>query len=334
MASDLETHRSSTSTTASGQMRAGELRGKKKVRWIDVPLPEFGPNQVRVRLEGCGVCASNLPVWEGRPWFTYPQAPGAPGHEGWGIVDAVGENVTEFTPGDRVACLSYRAFAEYDLAEASACVRLPDALRDTPFPAEPLGCAINVFKRCDLQPGEPVAIVGIGFLGALLVQLAADAGARVIAFSRRQTALDIAKACGAEHAIPITDSRSTINELIKIEHGCPRVIETTGKQEGLDLASELTRVRGKLIIAGYHQDGYRQVDMQKWNWQGLDIINAHERDPQMYVIGMTQAVEAVLDGRMDPQPLLTHAFAGHELSHAMAAAHERPPGFLKAIVTY
>jgi D-arabinose 1-dehydrogenase-like Zn-dependent alcohol dehydrogenase len=83
-------------------------------------MPEPGPGEVRVRLEGCGVCASNLSPWGGQPWFQYPFAPGAPGHEGWGRVDAVGEGVTSVARGDRVAFLSGAAYAEYDVAGRSS----------------------------------------------------------------------------------------------------------------------------------------------------------------------------------------------------------------------
>ena len=72
-------------------------------------------------------------------------------------------------------------------------VPLPAALDGVPFPGEPLGCAINIFRRSDIEAGQTVAIVGIGFLGALLTQLAAHAGARVIAISRRPFALDVAR---------------------------------------------------------------------------------------------------------------------------------------------
>jgi threonine dehydrogenase-like Zn-dependent dehydrogenase len=58
---------------------------------------------------------------------------------------------------------------------------------------------------------------------------------------------------------------------------CDVVIECTGMQWPLDLAGELTRERGRLVIAGFHQDGPRQVNMFLWNWRGLDVINAHER---------------------------------------------------------
>ena len=76
---------------------------------------------------------------------------------------------------------------------------------------------------------------------------------------------------------------------------CERVIECTGKEWPLNLAGELTAERGKLIIAGFHQDGMRSVNVQLWNWRGLDVINAHERDPKMYLSGIAEAVKAVVN---------------------------------------
>src|SRR5215218_9533029 len=72
-------------------------------------------DEVRVKLEGCGVCASNIPVWQGEPWFQYPLEPGAPGHEAWGRVQMTGPEVQGVFPGDRVAILSSHAYAEYDI---------------------------------------------------------------------------------------------------------------------------------------------------------------------------------------------------------------------------
>jgi NADPH2:quinone reductase len=94
----------------------------------------------------------------------------------------------------------------------------------------------------------------------------------------------------------------------------------------------LTRVRGTLVIAGFHQDGRRSVDMQLWNWRGLDVVNAHERDPTVYVAGVEAAAEAIVEGRLDPSPLYTHSFPLDSLGDAFATASERPDGFLKAVV--
>jgi threonine dehydrogenase-like Zn-dependent dehydrogenase len=226
-------------------MRAAVLAGECDVRICEVPLPEPGPGEVRLALEGCGVCGSDLPVWQGRPWFDYPRPPGAPGHETWGRIDAVGPGVAGVTEGDRVAALSYHGYAEFDLARADRVVALEPGLADAPFPGEALGCAMNVFARSGIRAGDTVAVVGAGFL-----------------------------------------------------------------------AGELTRVRGRLVIAGFHQDGPRQIDLQLWNWRGLDVVNAHERDPAIYLRGIAEAAAAVRTGRLDPAPLYGTPFALDELQQA------------------
>jgi threonine dehydrogenase-like Zn-dependent dehydrogenase len=300
-----------------------------------VPRPEPGPTQVRVRLQGCGVCASNLAVWSGPDWVQFPTEPGGLGHEGWGIVDAIGHDVADLAVGDRVAALSYHSYAEYDVAEASATVRLPAILEGQPFPGEPLGCALNIFRRSDISAGQTVAIVGIGFLGALLTRLAANAGATVIAISRRSFSLKIARRMGAAECLQMQDNGDTVERVQALTEGvlCDRVIEAIGKQRPLELAAELTRERGRLIIAGYHQDGPRQVNMQLWNWRGIDVINAHERDPQVYMRGIRDAIDAVATGRLDPASLYTHRFPLDRLDDALNATRDRPDGFLKALVT-
>jgi 2-desacetyl-2-hydroxyethyl bacteriochlorophyllide A dehydrogenase len=322
-------------TVAGATMRAAALvePGRIEVREVEVPQP--GTGEVRVRLEGSGVCASNLELWGGQPWFQYPLEPGAPGHEGWGRVDAVGEGVEVLLPGDRVAMLSGRAYAEYDVAPAHSVVRLPDVLVDQPFPAEPLGCAVNIFRRSRIEAGQTVAIVGVGLLGALLCRLAADAGARVIAITRRPFALDVARQFGAAETVAMDDHWRVIEQVKELTGGvfCDRVVEATGKQWPLDLAAELTRERGTLIIAGYHQDGPRQVNLQLWNWRGLDVINAHERDPAIYLDGMRAAVDLVASGALDPAPLYTHRYSLDRLGDALDATRDRPDGFLKALVT-
>ncbi|TFI58144.1 L-iditol 2-dehydrogenase [Sphingomonas parva] len=316
-------------------MRAAVLEGpgRMKVAEVDVPLP--GAGQVRVRLEGCGVCASNLTPWQGPEWMQFPTEPGALGHEGWGVIDAVGEGVDGLAVGDRVAALSFKSYGEYDVAEADAVVKLPEALAGKPFPGEPLGCAMNIFRRSDIRAGQTVAIVGIGFLGAILTRLATDAGARVIAVSRRPFSLDVARRFGAVETIAMDDHWRIIEQVKALTDGkfCDRVVEAVGKQWPLDLAGELVREGGKLIVAGYHQDGPRQINMQMWNWKGIDVINAHERDPEVAMQGIRDAVDAVASGRLDPSPLYTHAYPLERLGEALDATRDRPDGFLKALVT-
>ena len=282
-------------------MRAGVIAAPGRAVVASAACPEPGPGQVLLRLEGSGVCASSLPLWEGRSWFEYPQAPGAPGHEGWGRIVAVGAGVSGLTSGDRVAALTYRAHAEYDIAEASAVVPLPTGLDGVAMPGEPLGCAVNIFARSGIEAGQTVAIVGIGFLGALLTQLAAHAGARVIAISRRPFSLDIARAAGAQETIVMDDHWRVLEAVKRLTDGrwCERVIEAVGLQWPLDLAGEITGERG----------------------------------PQRYVDGMRTAVDLMAAGVLDPTPLFTHHFPLERLGEALDLTRQRPDGFMKALVT-
>lgn len=303
-----------------------------EVREVQIPIPQ--EKQVRVRLQGSGVCASNLPVWEGRPWFEYPQDAGAPGHEGWGFIDAVGSKVRDLEVGQRVALMSGHAYAEYDIAERECVVPLPEELDDEPFPGEPLACAMNIFERSDIQRGHSVAIVGGGFLGLLLTQLAADAGAHVVVLSHRASALQLAGNMEAEETIQTLDDGKDAERALAATQGAGfhRVIEVGGTQSTLDLASALCGEYARLVIAGYHQDGLRQVNMQQWNWRGIDVVNAHERDMTRYVGGMQKAIVAALEGRLDPFPLFTHTLSLRSLNEGFQLMRDRPDGFVKALL--
>lgn len=315
--------------TVRGRAAVISAPGKIELREVEFRKPRSF--EVRVRIEGCGVCASNLPLWAGKPWFEYPIEPGAPGHEAWGRIDATGASVSDLAPGDRVAMLSSNGFAEYDFAPASQVVRLPQFLNDVPFPGEALGCAVNISRRATLMRDETVAIVGVGFLGTLLIQLATHTGAKVIAISRRHSSLEMAEQFGAAAATEPAGALEVVNRLTQ-DRGCDCVIEAAGTQQSLDLASELTSEGARLVIAGYHQDGPRQVNMQLWNWRGLDVINAHERNPDVYVEGIRAAIAAVEAGVIDPLPLYTNTFTLDQLPEAFAALASSNEGFIKGLV--
>jgi threonine dehydrogenase-like Zn-dependent dehydrogenase len=272
------------------------LEAPRAVRLEPVAPPRPRDGEVLVEIEGCGVCASSLPVWEGRPWFDYPLPPGAPGHEAWGRTD----------DGTRVAFLTQQGFAPAAAVDARTLVSLPRELDGLPFPGEALACAVNVFARAGVLAGQRVAIVGMGFMGTTLAQLCEAAGADVVPMRR-----------GAE---PGTAT-------------CERVFETGGVQATLDLASSVVAERGRLVIAGFHQDGPRSIDLQSWNWRGIDVVNAHEHDPARYVEGMREAVQLAAAGVLDVERLVTHRFPLERLADAFEAARTRPKGFVKAWVT-
>lgn len=316
-------------------MRAALLTAPGASTVTQVDLGPLDAGSVRIELEGCGVCGSNLPVWQGRPWFEYPLPPGAPGHEGWGHVAALGDGIDErCRVGDRVAFLSDRAFADSVDVPATDLVVLPRELDGHPFPGEAIGCGVNVAARSGFRAGQTVAVVGIGFLGAVVTALAVDAGAEVIAVSRRPFSLDIARAMGAKEVVQMREEWEVVREVGDLTGGagCDVVVEAVGAQEPLDIAAKLTKERGRLVIAGFHQDGRRTVDLQLWNWRGLDVVNAHERDPRVALDGIRRAADLIGGGRLDLAPLYTHSFPLERLGDGMNAMASRPDGFLKALI--
>jgi NADPH:quinone reductase len=316
-------------------LRAARVTGAGQVEVVTLPLPEPGPGEIRVRLEGCGVCASNLEPWAGPDWMSFPTEPGALGHEGWGVVDAVGDGVAEPRVGDRVAVLNQHGYASHDVVRAEQAVVLPPELAGVAFPGEAFGCAANIFRKSRVEPGQTVAVIGVGFIGAALVRLAADAGATVIAISRREESLDLARRLGAAHAIPMADHWGIIEEVRRLTDGrlCDVVIEAAGQEWPLNLAGDVIAEGGRLVIAGYHQGGPRTINVGGWNWRGLEIVNAHERDPARNLQGLRDAVDAVAAGRIDPGALVTHRFPLERLNEALDATRDKPPGFVKAYVT-
>jgi threonine dehydrogenase-like Zn-dependent dehydrogenase len=265
-------------------MTAMTVAAPRDARAIPLASPDPADGQVVVTVEGCGVCGSSLPVWEGRPWFEYPLDPGAPGHEAWGRLG----------DGTRVAFLTQQGYAEEALVDESTLVAIPDDGK--PFPGEALACAVNVVRRARIGAGDRVAIVGMGFLGSAVAQLVP----------------------GAVH---VRRGTPVIGEF-------ERVIECAGTQSALDTASRLVATGGVLVVAGFHQDGPRTVDLQSWNWRGIDVVNAHERESSVVVDGMREAA----GGIFDVDRLVTHRLPLARLGDAFELACTRPQGFVKAVV--
>jgi NADPH:quinone reductase len=110
------------------------------------------------------------------------------------------------------------------------------------------------------------------------------------------------------------------------------VVECTGFQDPLDLAGDLVAEGGRLVIAGYHQDGARSVDLQQWNWKGIDVINAHERSRDRILGGMRAAARALADDAAWTDMLITHRFPLRGIDEALVCADERPSGYVKGAI--
>jgi alcohol dehydrogenase, propanol-preferring len=213
-------------------MRAAVVTGFGRPLEIqDRPIPTPGPDQVLVRMEASGLCHTDIHAWRG-DWPVKPTPPFVPGHEGVGIVEAIGAGVTRVGEGDRVAipwlgsacgtcehCVSgwetlcerqqnsgYSvdgAYAEYALADSRYVGIVPAGV--DPLVAAPLTCAgvttYKAVKSAGTRPSDLVAVFGIGGLGHLAMQYAQIAGGRVVAVDLLDSKLKLAERLGAAHTV-------------------------------------------------------------------------------------------------------------------------------------
>ncbi len=303
-------------------MHALILRGPRDATVVEVANPEPGASEVLVRIRACGVCASDLNAWRGVAGIEYPLPAGAPGHEVWGEVIALGSEARELSVGQTVTGLMWNGFAGFGIARAEhlvACDRL--------LLGEPLACAANVVRRAALQPGQRVVLVGFGYLAALIVQLLPPDAGEWVALARRAESRSLALKLGAAAAYDFADVPPHLWD------NFPVVIEAAGAQESLDFASWLVAYGGRLVVAGYHADGSRTVNMQTWNWKGIDVINAHERDPAVSMRALRAGLDMVARRRIDVATLITDELPLDRAADAFARAEARTDGFVKVIVT-
>jgi L-iditol 2-dehydrogenase len=313
-------------------MRIAVLKGPREFGVVDQAEPAVGPDEVLVHVAACGVCASELDMWEGKgsvafPWF--------PGHEVSGVVAQVGREVTTLEPGNPVAVwVTERGYAEYVAVPAAHCFRADDVPLELAL-AEPLACAVNAVELVAPALGDDVVIVGAGVMGALVQVLCSLKGPRrTIVADARADALARAQDLGADRVVDVT--RASLVEAVAEAtegRGADISFEVTGVQGPLDVLGDITRMSGKVAIVGYHQGGPRQLPLAQWNWKAFHIVNAHFRDANTIMRGMSVAMRLLTSGRVALDGLVTHRFRLEEIDDAFRTARDKPEGFVKATVT-
>jgi propanol-preferring alcohol dehydrogenase len=268
------------------------------------PVPEPGPGQVLVRIEASGLCHTDIHAAHG-DWPIKPTPPFVPGHEGVGVVEALGAGVTNRAVGERVAipwlghacghcdhCVSgwetlceeqqntgYSVdggLAEYAVADATYVVPVPDGVSS--FDAAPLTCAgvttYKAIKVADIRPAERVAIFGIGGLGHLAVQYARLVGATVIAVDVDDEKLELARELGADHVI----NAGLTNPVTAIEQlgGADVAIVLAVTPSVFEGAFAALRRGGRLVCVGLppEQDGPMSLPIFPTVLKGISVIGS------------------------------------------------------------
>ncbi|HEV7717771.1 MAG TPA: alcohol dehydrogenase catalytic domain-containing protein [Arsenicitalea sp.] len=306
-----------------GTMKQAILVDRKKFEMRDVAIPTTGSDEVLVKVRASGVCASELHAWQDGE-----DAPVALGHEVAGDIVAVGSNVTGFKVGDRVTGLFGEGFADYAVEKADRVLHIPEAIPLESAFGEPLACAVSAARRTHVELGDRIAIVGLGFMGLLMLQLLQLKGpSEVLGIDLREEALQRGKHFGCDIAL-------TPSQLPHHAHLAQFdvVVEATGTQEGLSLATELVRQHGVLSILGYHQGGPREVDMKLWNFKAIEVLNAHERRADFRMDCMRRGLALAAAGKLDLQYLTTNSYGLDQVGDAFSDLASKPAGFIKAVL--
>jgi len=316
-------------------MKIAALHGPHDFRIEDAPTPEIASDECLIQVKACGVCHSELHQWEVKvEGLDYPRYIG---HEVAGEVIATGSDVTEFSEGDRVAVWVDRSgFAEQVAVKSSRIFPVDSGVSFEHALAEPIACTTNGVIKADIQLGDTIALVGTGFMGLILLQQLRLRGPRqIIAIDLRDEMLELAQQLGAD--VLINPKRENVAERVKSltsDRGADVSFEVGGVQSTLDLAADICRMEGKIVIFGYHP-GPRQIrDLGFWNWMAFDIVNAHFRSLETILNGARIGMELLNAHKIDMAPLVTHLFPLEKIEAAFTAAKEKPSGFVKSVILF
>jgi 2-desacetyl-2-hydroxyethyl bacteriochlorophyllide A dehydrogenase len=316
-------------------MRAAILQSPRNFKLETMAMPEVRRDEILVRTAVCGICTSELDMWEGKAVGL--EFPRFIGHEVSGIVEAIGSDVTTVKNGDHVSLYAQgKGYAEYVVVPERVAVRLSP---QTPFDlalGEPIACATNGVRKAAVQLNDSVCIIGCGFMGLIMTQVFKAAGAgMVIAVDTRESILEIARQVGASHTFnPRSgDVRREVKDLTD-GAGVDIGVEAGGIQETLDLTSDLVRMEGKLEVFGFHQGPPRTVPWGYWNWMAFNIINGHSRSEHVYVEGMRIGLSLLESGRLRMERLVTHRFTLEQMNLGFEQASTKPDGFVKGVLQF
>jgi 2-desacetyl-2-hydroxyethyl bacteriochlorophyllide A dehydrogenase len=286
----------------------------------DVPDPQPGPGQVRIRLHATGVCGTDVHVWYGELPVPLPIIPG---HEPVGEIDTLGSGVRSVKVGDRVGVAWFQAgcgrcsycqkkqikfcaepktwitngggYAEYMIAEAEGCTLLPDGLAWEP--AAPIFCggfsAMSAYRAAKPQAGERVAVIGIGGLGHLAVQIAKAMGHPVIAITNSKDKQREAREMGADEVLVVKDHAG--QELLEMG-GADAVLSFSPSMKQNSEVLQGLRPGGRFVTTAVSADPI-QADPVQMLFKQTSIIGSAQNDPA----DLVDIVRLVAEGKVKPR---------------------------------
>jgi 2-desacetyl-2-hydroxyethyl bacteriochlorophyllide A dehydrogenase len=332
-------------------MNAAVLHGPRQLQIEARAALEPGAGEAVIRVRAAGLCGTDYRIWTGDRPVTYPRVMG---HELIGSVRAVGPGVDRLAIGDKVAvepnyscgtcplcsegnrnlCLSRTAvgidvdggFAEEVRVPARCCWAAPPGISDDQLLlTEPLAVVVRAARRGDPRAGETAAVLGVGSLGLLAIQVLKAGGVRVLAVSRSDRRLGLARDVGADLVATATaDADVAASRALSRREGVDLVVETAGTAEAVERAVELCRPGGRIVLTGLPHEPtalsfFRVVRRE------LRIIGS-----MIYQDEFPEAMRLLATGAVQAAPLVTHRFPLAQIARAFLA-HSAPDSIKVAL---
>jgi len=344
-------------------MLAAVYRGVNDVRLETVPVPEIGAGELLLRVHTCGVCGTDLKkIASGSH-----SSPRIFGHETSGVVAAIGANVRNFEPGDRVVvfhhipcrqcyycrhktfaqCATYKkvgctagfepsggGFAEYvrvmDWIVEQGTVKIPLGVSfEQACFVEPVNTCMKGIEALRLQPGETVLAIGQGPIGIILSVLARRAGATVITSDLYPERLRITKSLGFEHLIDASQQDAVCSVRERTEgRGADAVILAVGSNALIRPAMDAARPGGRVLLFAQTQRGEVVVDPAAICVDEKTLVGSYSASVDL----QEEAVRFVLNREMDLEQLISHRFPLQESARALELAAHPQPASMKVVI--
>lgn len=303
------------------KVRSLVFEGVGQVKVEEQEIPELQPWEILVKTIANGICAFEIHAFTGElpiDWF-----PTVMGHEAVGEVVEVGKDVTKFKVGDKVSTLGFANYRDYYAIWEGQAEKIPDDEQDLHlWLGEPTACAVNGIRLLeDRNPGKKMTVIGCGFMGILLIQLAVHRGWEVIARDINPERMALAESYGAKLDAPEENSQDV-------------VIECSGTEQGLTGAEFFVRHGGILCLFAHHLPT-RQCNTNLWHMKGLDVLNATPAASRDWTNDFREAIQYIRDGVFDLRPLVTHFYDASDPQAALDnITKQRPKDYIKGVFVF
>ncbi|UZD92525.1 NADPH:quinone oxidoreductase family protein [Cognatishimia activa] len=294
---------------------------------VDLPLPEPGNSEIRLKIEACGLNFADLLMQKGTYQDT-PEPPFVGGLEVAGVVDALGANVTGLQQGDRVAVFGGQGgLAEYGCFPADRAVKLPDSMSFEDAAAFQIAYGtshVALDYRARMQPGETLLVLGAaGGVGLTAVEIGKLMGATVIACARGPEKLEIAKAAGADHLIDATTE--DIREVVKSLGGADVVYDPVGGDQW-KAAFRASNPDARLLPIGFASGDVPQIPANHMLVKNLTVIGVYwggylKYKPSVVTESMAKLFAWYEEGKLKPH--ISHSLPLEKTADAMALLKAR-----------